>query len=363
LLKSPNPELKEQAVWALGNIAGDSATFRDMILRAGGLPGMATLVTPDARQSLLRNTAWAISNLCRGKPQPPSEQVLPILPTLVKLLGHTDEEVLADTLWALSYLSDDHDGNKKISAVVKSGCLPRVVQLLMHKSVPVKIPALRVAGNVVSGDDSQTQAVLDCALLPALVNLLSHPKKSLRKEAAWTISNITAGTGEQIEAVLKTGLVRELVNMLRTAEFEIQREAAWAISNATSGGKEAHIVYLVEQGVLPPLCELFIVQDVKIVLVALEAVENILKVGKAYASRHWGGQNKFVEALEECGGLDKLEEIQNHENDDVYQKALKMLQNYFDQEGEEESLAPVQTATAFQFGIANAEKTQAPFSF
>ncbi len=32
LLKSPNEQVREQAVWALGNIAGDSASYRDMVL-------------------------------------------------------------------------------------------------------------------------------------------------------------------------------------------------------------------------------------------------------------------------------------------------------------------------------------------
>merc|ERR1719265_2317315 len=32
LLKSPNDDVREQAVWALGNIAGDSPNFRDLVL-------------------------------------------------------------------------------------------------------------------------------------------------------------------------------------------------------------------------------------------------------------------------------------------------------------------------------------------
>tara|TARA_R110002050_G_scaffold103246_1_gene212249 strand:+ start:660 stop:896 length:237 start_codon:yes stop_codon:yes gene_type:complete len=35
LLNSPNEQLREQAAWALGNIAGDSPSFRDRVLQAG----------------------------------------------------------------------------------------------------------------------------------------------------------------------------------------------------------------------------------------------------------------------------------------------------------------------------------------
>lgn len=58
----------------------------------------------------------------------------------------------------------------------------------------------------------------------------------------------------------------------------MKKEAAWAISNATSGGTPEQIKHLVEQGCIKPLCDLLTVEDNKIISVALEGLENILKV-------------------------------------------------------------------------------------
>jgi Armadillo/beta-catenin-like repeat len=66
--------------------------------------------------------------------------------------------------------------------------------------------------------------------------------------------------------------------MLSPAEFDIKKEAAWALSNATSGGTHDQIKYLVQIGCIKPLCELLVCSDVRIVTVALEGLENILKV-------------------------------------------------------------------------------------
>uniref|UniRef100_A0A2P2M0N0 Importin subunit alpha n=1 Tax=Rhizophora mucronata TaxID=61149 RepID=A0A2P2M0N0_RHIMU len=107
---------------------------------------------------MLRNATWTLSNFCRGKPPTPFDQVKPALPILRGLIHLNDEEVLADACWALSYLSDGT--NDKIQAVIEAGVCQRLVELLLHPSPTVLIPALRSVGNIVTGDDAQTQVLL-----------------------------------------------------------------------------------------------------------------------------------------------------------------------------------------------------------
>jgi importin subunit alpha-1 len=58
----------------------------------------------------------------------------------------------------------------------------------------VLVPALRTVGNIVTGNDMQTQVIINCGVLSCLLQLLTaNHKKSIKKEACWTISNITAG--------------------------------------------------------------------------------------------------------------------------------------------------------------------------
>jgi hypothetical protein len=359
LLLSPNAEVKEQAVWALGNIAGDSPQFRDYVIQAHGVAGLLSVFRNDAKISMIRNATWSLSNLCRGKPQPKFEQICNVLPMLAKLVMMDDVEVITDATWALSYISDDTGPtNNKIQAVIDNGVLPRLVQCLNHHQTSVQVPALRCIGNIVTGDDKQTSAALACNPLPSILGLMSHRKKGIKKEACWTVSNITAGNGDQIQRVIDANLIPPLVTMLREESFDIQKEAAWAISNATSGGNSTQIRFLAESGVIPALCGLFSCTDPKIIMVALEGIENILRAGKREAAKSCI-TNPYNDTVEECGGLDGLELLQRHDNEEIYDRAVRVLREHFESEEAEEPSAPAVdfSKNQFTFGLANAAPT------
>ncbi|KAG5023821.1 hypothetical protein JHK85_020163 [Glycine max] len=307
LLSSPSDDVREQAVWALGNVAGDSPRCRDLVLSHGALVPLLAQLNEHAKLSMLRNATWTLSNFCRGKPQPPFEQVRPALPALERLVFSNDEEVLTDACWALSYLSDGT--NDKIQAVIEAGVCPRLMQLLMHPSPSVLIPALRTVGNIVTGDDMQTQTVIEA------------------------------------------GLVAPLVNLLQSAEFDIKKEASWAISNATSGGTHDQIKYLVSQGCVKPLCDLLVCPDPRIVTVCLEGLENILKVGEAEKSLgNTGDVNVYAQMIDEAEGLEKIENLQSHDNNEIYEKVVKILETYWLEEEDETLPSGNGAQPGFNFG-------------
>ncbi|CAF1024080.1 unnamed protein product [Rotaria sp. Silwood1] len=372
LLTSTNEDVQEQAVWALGNIAGDSPDCRDYVLSTGVLPPLLTIFARHTRLTMIRNAVWCLSNLCRGKNPPVDFNTVALaLPVLNQLLHNYDADVLADTCWAISYLSDGP--NEKIQAVIHVVDVRRLVELLAHPVLNVQSSALRAVGNIVTGDDHQTQAVLDAGVLPHLLTLLQSQKESIKKEACWTLSNITAGVPNQIQAVIDANIFPSLINILKHGDQKTRKEAAWAVTNATSGGTPQQIKYIIEQGVIPPLCELLSVIDAKIIQVALNGLDNILKIG-VIESKQTNGQNPYAVMIEECYGLDKIEYLQSHENIEIYQKAFHLIETYFGVDDEEHILGEGESHS-FEFGLTtnnptssmsgqlNPTNQQGPFQF
>nr|UXY86904.1 importin alpha [Cryptomonas paramecium] len=321
LIQHENENLKEQAMWALGNIAGDSHKHRDLVLNNHVLDIILREISLTTQVSFLRIATWTLSNFCRGKPRPSLKYIKNILIALKKIIFSEDTEILSDSCWALSYISEE-----KIELVTESGILQRIIELLTHSDFEVQTPALRTIGNIVSGDDTQTQLVLNCSILPCLLILLNSPKKAIKKEACWTLSNIAAGNSYQIQALIDNGFFPILVYILKNADVDIKKEAAWSICNAILGGQEIHVTYLIKQGCLKPLLDLLEFADVRLIRITLESIETILKIGKTRNCN----ENKFIKAIEQAGTVEKLEILQHHKNNTIYEKSLAILEKYFE---------------------------------
>jgi importin subunit alpha-6/7 len=327
LLDSPNVDVREQSVWALGNISGDSARLRDECLMFDLVPKLLHLARHFEKMSFLRNVTWCMGNLCRGKPPVDLNKVRALLPALVTLISHQDNEVVQDSAWALAYLSDGDED--RIRAVVESGSCMRLVELLGSQYSNIQTPAIRAIGNILTGSEHPTSICIQCGVLPALFQLMKHAKKSIRKEACWAISNITAGTAQQVQAVINSGIFPRLVETLQTGEFEVKKEAAWAVSNSTSSGTPEQLEYMVSCGIIPPICSLLKLKDTRLVMVLLEALVHLLAAGeRIYESRPELLKNPFLDLIEECDGLTIIEELQEDENEDIYNRAQQILSHF-----------------------------------
>merc|ERR1711934_1040740 len=122
-----------------------------------------------------------------------------------------------------------------------------------------------------------------------------------------------------IQLVIDAGCLQPLIDILVKGDFKAQKEAAWAVTNLTSGGTVQQIVHLCGEGVLKPFCDLLAAKDDKTVGVVLDGVANILATAEKL-----GESDKVAMMVEECGGLDRVEALQSHENEQIYLKAFRL---------------------------------------
>ena len=225
--------------------------------------------------------------------------------------------------WALSYATDGPQDI--VDTIMKQrGVVKRLVELLDHSTIIVQTPALRTVGNLLTGNEDQTQMVISCGVLSHFTKLFAHPKKAIRKEVMWAISNITAGTKNQIQAVIDAEIFPKLLIMLSPAceeAPEVKKEMYYICTNALAEGDNDQMQYLIDQGVIQQLCGGLLNMDTKILSILLEGLDSILKYGESSDTL-----GQITEIIENCGGVEHIKALKHHKNEDVSEVASHILE-------------------------------------
>ena len=109
---------------------------------------------------------------------------------------------------------------------------------------------------------------------------------------------------------------------------------------------------------------LLVCPDPRIVTVCLEGLENILKVGEAEKTLgNSGDDNYYAQLIDNAEGLDKIENLQSHDNNEIYEKAVKILETYWLEEEDETLPSGDGSQPGFQFGGNDVSVPSGGFNF
>jgi hypothetical protein len=102
--------------------------------------------------------------------------------------------------------------------------------------------------------------------------------------------------------------------------------------------------------------------DNKIIQVALDGLENILKVGDMEKINDPESINRYALYIEECGGMEKIHNLQIHDNIDIYKKSYHIIDAYYadDDDGEGELPAGQEGG---QFAFQQVQAPEGGFNF
>ncbi|XP_069989454.1 importin subunit alpha-4 [Penaeus vannamei] len=321
LLSSQNTGVREQAVWALGNIVGDGPDCRDRAIEEAPArpPAGPPSATPPA--SIARQVCWVITNLFRVKhPVISPEERKMCAEAIRRLVAHFDAKVQADSLWAAAYFADMGPGS--VDELIECGAVKDMVQRLYSQDDKVVTAALRATGSIAAGANHQTEAVVSSGALPIFRDLLGHPNAGIASEAAWILSNVTAGTPTQIQMVIDVQVVPALMKAVeKQRNEELQKEASWALCNMVSGGTEEQIAMLVSVGAVSSLCHLLKAEDPALVMLGLEALSGVFTKSQ--------NEEATARLVEGVGGLETLRGLQSNQDPKVAQAASTLLSLYF----------------------------------
>jgi len=351
----PDETIVDQAVWALGNIAGDGEEMRDIVLKAEVLPIVLSLIeryhSSSEHIKLFRNLVWLLSNLNRGRNPLPSEECMnSSFAAIDKIIHINDHDVVSDCAWCISYLVDASPA--LADQVLKSSIMKRLYSIMLsllqhlkkedHDQTLSKIgamaicPIIRLLGNIVTGTEQQTDMIIQMGFLKFMSQIFySYQNKNLpriRKEICWLLSNVTAGSHSQIAYILESDLFMLLIDAITNYELFIRKEAAYAVSNMLffcSKNPQYLQSLLDNKIVLAIQAYLEAVNNIpELQLLVLDSVRHALEAGEKIKQKF--GTNPVIQQLIESGLVDQIEDLQDSKSNIVVQKAYNIIVTYFD---------------------------------
>lgn len=329
LLDSQIEEIKVQATWLLGNLASDCSKIRDTLIKEKAFDKLLTILARTDNEQLIKQSTWALSNFFRVRPKPNFDTVKKCITVITKVMINflpSDIEFLSDSCFILYFMTEHY--KETIKDLLDLNIIPTVLKKLEIEHKFIQINCLRIIGNIASGNANQTQKLIELGVVKYLKQTLFSQYKQIRKETAWILSNIAAGTQLQIETLINENILPILEKIIENDENEIKKECIWAVCNLTSVEKPEFMKKILEQGILTIICSCLKMEDAKYLAVCLEAFGNLLAFGKKNLLPD--GSNPIVNEVEKMGMFDILEQLQLHPVEIVYEKTLKILENYFE---------------------------------
>jgi hypothetical protein len=248
-----------------------------------------------------------------------------------------------------------------IKKVIKSGVVPRLVEILAGKSAQVaendeeeqqllqetQIGAAWALVDIASGTSDETMAVVEAEAIPVLIELMNHPNEEICMPCVWALGNI-AGDGPKLrDRILQAGMMLPLLKRItRALDQKVQpnstvRDGAWVIKNfcyrnpapswsqisaslqvllrllqvkddetlvncaralAYMAGRDEVISDLIDSGVIPHLIPLLGYPNASVQILALRAIDKIMA----------GAGQGSTQLIVDADGLALLSNLMDH---------------------------------------------------
>lgn len=310
------PELNEGCLRTLINLLKNGSDVRDLLLQHGILYRIISLSVEEHHLKIHQLLASAMLQITQF-PVPSEAFVVQLVPMIQKYLEFDDFDVIHNCLWAIHNLLDE----KNITVIAESNIAPYLVKVLGSPYIKCAQIALNIMRQItLPMDESSINDVL--CLIPVTFNNNGFKRM---KEILTFMTTIAESKDHQCWRFILEDirLLEMIMDVLRCGNVSVIEEAMKLISQLAIRGDYEDVKRLVNKTVIESMCEL-LGQDQKpdVLKICLETLMIILSKSQRYL-----GYIVFV--IDDCGGVDNLEKLMIHYNQEIGDLAIEILAQYF----------------------------------
>jgi hypothetical protein len=214
-------------------------------------------------------------------------------------------------------------------------CIPQnlfiILDNLVSNTIFIEL-SLKILGNLLCGEDKIIDQLLSYDIIKVLAMHLNHELPQVRRKIMWCFSNIAGGNPNHINHFINSEIFKQIFEFVKDPSNAIVLETIVTCYNLLSDCELDICQKLVEMGAIDAIA--FLIDNnlnPEILHMTLLSLKKIFSYGESFKQIN-GQENPFVKYLMDSGATDSLEKLQVHENQEVYNNALDILERYFNVE-------------------------------
>ena len=345
MLRQGGPNLRDQAIWALANVAGDVDSMRDFVLNNDIVALIHAHLADKLTTEQQSNVFWIFTNLTlTGELSPDYAKVKPIMPTCAATLqagaAYFADECVLDSLqesclvYALKAIGNVlankaqqtlafHDFMQLPGDFYKT--LIEIVRVTHH--CQILAAALKVLGTLALAEADIIDKLLEGGVIPALAEQLARREETNQvKNICWVLSNFAANSPTAVTRVLAANIHQALLEAYLYANLETKSEIALALYTFVKWVAVTDLPTLVNEDLIMFFGRLVENRFNKAKIVGLMGLRDSLRKGEEFRQ---GGQNPVAKLISDSEIAKKIEDAQEDELDTIYDLASEIIREYF----------------------------------
>ena len=324
ILTSDSPEIVlEHCIWCIGNLISEGPEYRSLALKENICQYMLHYAGSQTR-SIYKQAIWVLSNFCKGDPRLPSQTISEILIVVKSGVRYDDVEVISDSLWILDYLSKEDKYYAHV--IVQEQFAPLLLEYIRHLSSKIQSPALKVVGNIIYHSNDDLRVLVELGLIARLFAIVNSGNRFAKREALFLFSNICGCDEDIILDIVKDSEFVKIIEIMDSPEIDLKIHAVFCVCNALAKRHTIITKKLLDKGVLQRLVHVFNSKESNILKAALKGLRILFGlVSDIMTAEQW---NEFLKEFNAMGGIDKLEDLQLHDNSEIISEAKAIIEEF-----------------------------------
>lgn len=331
----------ENCIWVIGNLIGEGKKYRCLVIEKGVCEDLIKF-SKSSNVQLQRISVWALSNLCKDFEVVPASLVDQIFEIVHVTLKSTDLEILSDSLWILDYFTKE--SANYIQTVVNLNVIPFLITSMHHFSSKIQSPSLKILSNIIYHSEPHQETLLSMGFLQHLFSLLSSRSDTIKRESLFIFSNLFLSNIDIVLQIVNDDNIKKIVEFLNSDKFDLQKNAVYCICGALA---KKHMIInkrLLDFEIVQTLIKcLGKCEESNVLKAVLKSIRFLFEIlSDVMNVDQW---ENFLKEFQKLEGIDKLENLQYHRNQEVFAEAKAIIEEFI---GTEEKIL-LQPTHGFSF--------------